>query len=169
MFKTDIILHLSLMKFKILNKIIPSYLKATYNYIILANQTIKKKIKILQYICYQITTTLQKKYFLDCSLKQNNYRYITTKINQSTLNGTLKTVLPWMTYWTKKKNTYDIVTYALTIKSLNGISMNNTILQQSNVIIKKNLIADTLIKIEYVTSKQYQTESLIRWYLQINL
>jgi len=78
------------MKFKILNKIIPSYLKATYNYIILANQTIKKKIKILQYICYQITTTLQKKYFLDCSLKQNNYRYITTKINQSTL----KTVLP---------------------------------------------------------------------------
>jgi len=157
-----------LLKSKILSKTIPLYLKATYSYAIIANQPIKKHSKVLQYICYQITTTFQKKYFLDCSLKQKNYKYITTKINQSTLDHTLKTVLPWMIYWTKKKSD-NIVTYVLTIKGLHNVSMNTTILQKSNVIIKNNLITDMFIKIDYVTSKQYQTESFIRFFSQINL
>lgn len=57
----------------------------------------------------------------------------------------------------------------LTIKGLHNVSMNTTVLQKSNVIIKNNLITDMFIKIDYVTSKQYQTESFIRLFLQINL
>lgn len=128
-----------LIKSKIITLTIPSYIKTTYQYT--QTQTISKHIQILQYIYYQLKTKKQNRSIIKNRKKKIKKNYIwnykTTSLTINDVKNNFKEVLPWILFNYSKQTKNKQTIYTITIKNLDNIPMNNNILQQSNLIIKK--------------------------------